>query len=108
MTERSFEFVKRDPWRDLKQFTIARIALGRVGASLPTDEVLRFGLAHAMARDAVHLPLDHNALAVELKAKGFASCFVNSRAPDRATYLLRPDLGRELHPDSNLALREVN
>lgn len=36
-----------DPWRALRRYTNARIALGRVGASLPTDEVLRFGMARA-------------------------------------------------------------
>ena len=85
-----------DPWQRLRKFTQARIALGRVGTSLPTEEVLNFGYAHAMARDAVHLALDTATLSAVIVAAGFTAVHVNSRAADRATYLLRPDFGRRV------------
>jgi ethanolamine ammonia-lyase small subunit len=96
-----------DPWRQLKAFTSARIALGRVGSSLPTKEVLDFGMAHAMARDAVHTPLDEEVFCAELHASGFETVLVKSAAPDRATYLLRPDLGRRLSEECVSLLRDV-
>lgn len=84
------------PWERLRRFTSARIGLGRSGASLPTAELLRFGIAHAAARDAVHLPLDIDQLSRALGASPAGTLEVRSRATDRATYLLRPDLGRQL------------
>lgn len=85
-----------DPWGDLRAHTAARLALGRAGTAIPTRELLEFGLAHAQARDAVHLPLDADALAAQLAGLGCTALRVASAAPDRATYLLRPDLGRRL------------
>lgn len=96
-----------DPWQDLRAFTRARIALGRSGHGLPTAEVLRFGLAHAQARDAVHVPLDVEALTAELLAQGRRAVRVASAVPDRATYLLRPDLGRRLADTSLDVLRAL-
>lgn len=58
--------------------------------------MLAFGLAHARARDAVHLPLDAEALEAGLRRAGYAPLRVHSAAPDRATFLTRPDLGRRL------------
>jgi ethanolamine ammonia-lyase small subunit len=98
------EIVQSNLWRQLRQFTPARIALGRVGSSLPTDEVLRFGLAHALAQDAVHLPLDVAALDTALRAARWRTLRLHSRAADRATYLLRPDYGRRLNDVSAAAL----
>ncbi|HRP96466.1 MAG TPA: ethanolamine ammonia-lyase subunit EutC [Rhodocyclaceae bacterium] len=85
-----------DLWQRLRALTPARIALARTGSALATDEVLRLALAHARARDAVHQPLDVDALAAAFDAAGFAHLRVHSAAPDRVTYLLRPDLGRRL------------
>src|SRR5688572_9109579 len=96
--------VHSNPWETLRQFTAARIALGRTGSSLPTDELLRFGLAHAQARDAVHQPFDSQKLEPELYALGLETLTVASAAPDRATYLCRPDLGRKLSESSRQAL----
>lgn len=85
-----------DPWQVLRRFTAARIGLGRTGASLQTAEILRFGLAHATARDAVHLALDVAAQEAALRNRHGPGLVVHSRAPDRRSYLLRPDLGRRL------------
>ncbi|MDP3521021.1 MAG: ethanolamine ammonia-lyase subunit EutC [Hydrogenophaga sp.] len=86
-----------DPWATLRRHTPARIALGRSGVSLPTREVLAFALAHAQARDAIHLPLDLRALGEALTTQGWpAPLLLHSRARNRHDYLLRPDLGRRL------------
>ena len=96
-----------DPWQALRRRTAARIGLGRIGASLPTAELLRFGLAHAQARDAVHGALDADALGAELQAHGYAVLQAKSMAPDRETYLLRPDLGRRIDGDSRTLLEQA-
>ncbi|MEO5660338.1 MAG: ethanolamine ammonia-lyase subunit EutC [Polaromonas sp.] len=89
--------VPPDPWVELRRLTPARIALGRTGVSLPTSEVLRFAQAHALARDAVQLPLDTPTLATELAAHGWRDVLVlDSQVRDRQQYLLRPDQGRRL------------
>lgn len=98
-----------DTWEDLRRFTLARIALGRTGDSLPTRAVLDFGLAHAQARDAVHTPLDADALLGALLAAGFGAALrTHSAAADRAQYLRRPDLGRQLAPASRESLAALH
>ena len=86
--------------KSLRDFTSARVDLGRTGHSLPTSELLDFQLAHAKARDAVHLPLDVNSLVVELKQRGRRHVVLATAAGNRATYLHRPDLGRRLNAAS--------
>ncbi|PWC97547.1 ethanolamine ammonia-lyase subunit EutC [Azospirillum sp. TSO5] len=88
----------KDPWARFRSATRARIALGRSGDALPTKALLEFQLAHARARDAVHSAVDFDRLAADLSP---LECLrVNSAAPDRPTYLRRPDLGRRLDPAS--------
>jgi ethanolamine ammonia-lyase small subunit len=96
-----------DPWTELRTHTHARIALGRSGASLPTGELLRFGAAHAQARDAVHLPFDARTIQQNLMAHGFETIEVESAAVDRATYLRRPDFGRRLSARSRALLNSL-
>ena len=95
------------PWRDWRSATPARIALGRAGVSIPTDEALRFGLAHASARDAIHTPLDTATLQAELEQMGHAVVLTHSRSSDRTTYLRRPDLGRQLQASDSDTLRAL-
>jgi ethanolamine ammonia-lyase small subunit len=97
-----------NPWRRLSAWTDARIGLGRAGISLPTREMLAFQLAHAQARDAVHLPLDTDRLMADLEELTGSRktllrhdpVHLQSQACDRITYLQRPDLGRRLSRQS--------
>lgn len=102
----STHLIHQNPWDELRQFTAARIALGRTGNSLPTTELLKFGLAHAQARDAVHLPFAADSLAAELQEQGFTTLQAHSAAPDREIYLRRPDLGRQLATESREWLQQ--
>ena len=99
------DLVNPSPWQAWRAATPARLALGRAGAGMPTDETLRFGWAHAMARDAIHAALDTAALEAALRADGWQVAHAASRARDRATYLRRPDLGRQLDEASAGRLR---
>lgn len=99
-------YVIEDAWRKLAATTPARIALGRAGTGLPTREVLRFALAHAQARDAVHTPFDAAATAAAIRDLGFETLEIASAAPARDAYLRRPDLGRRLSDESRAILRE--
>ena len=101
------EFLEKNPWNALRAFTQARIALGRAGNSLPTAPLLAFNLSHAQARDAVHHPLDADALHEQLRALGFTTLDVHSAAPDREHYLRRPDLGRSLSDASRALLQQA-
>jgi ethanolamine ammonia-lyase small subunit len=88
----------------LRDYTPARVSLRRTGVSLATTEILDFQFAHAQARDAVHAALDPEHLTHRLRAEipslPTPILAVTSAAPDRATYLRRPDLGRTLAPAS--------
>jgi ethanolamine ammonia-lyase small subunit len=93
-----------DPWASLRQGTNARVGLGRAGDSHRLSDVLALQRAHALARDAVHVPLDVEALAARLAPENVIA--VRSQALDRPTYLRRPDLGRRLDPVCAGALGE--
>lgn len=94
-----------DPWYVLRRFTQARIALGRAGHALPTAALLEFQLAHALARDAVHLPWDMAACAEGIRDLDAECLIVETPVADRGAYLRRPDLGRVLTGASRALLQ---
>ena len=100
--------VVANPWRRLREHTDARIGLGRAGDSLPTAAQLEFQLAHAQARDAVHLALDTERVMGELGERFDLPVRLHSAARDRDEYLRRPDLGRVLDDDSRERLAELD
>ncbi len=93
-----------DSWAHLRQYTSARIALGRSGGSVRTATLLDFRLDHARARDAVWRPFSGAALAARLAAAGWESLMLATAAADRSSFLVRPDLGRRLSADARAAL----
>lgn len=103
--------VHADRWQRLRQFTRARIGLGRAGTSLPTAALLQFQLAHAQAIDAVHAPLDVEALNTALANQPelqpiLPAQQLTSMADNRESYLQRPDWGRRLSDASSYALQQ--
>ena len=98
--------VAGDPWQVLRGATRARVALGRAGDGLPTARLLEFKAAHATARDAVHTALDPALVRAALGDRELHE--VHSAAPDRETYLQRPDLGRQLAPGTTLPSGDVD
>jgi len=90
--------VIEDPWTNLRQWTDARIALGRAGTALPTKPMLDFQMAHARAKDAVIRPCEFT---------GLEGVRVHSRAANRADYLRRPDWGRLLDAESEASLERL-
>ena len=89
----------------LRALTPARVGLGRTGVSGTTRDMLDFQRCHALARDAVHARLETAALGKTLGAIAGGSVLrLHSSAMDRATYLQRPDLGRQLAESSRKML----
>ena len=100
------------PSARLRAFTAARVGLARTGVSQQTRDVLDFQRAHAQARDAVRAQLEPAALQAAIAAlvqrtHAPAVVRVRSAAPDRATYLQRPDLGRRLDETSRKTLADL-
>jgi len=102
------EILQIDPLTFLKEFTAARIAIGRVGNSIPIKQSLEFKLAHAHARDAVYSELDTEGLSDSLNAFGLPILHLHSNALTRHKYLKRPDHGRQLIEDSAEQLKVYN
>lgn len=91
--------------RHLRTLTPARVGLARTGISLASSELLDFQRCHAQARDAVHSRMETAALCASIADLTATEVLrLHSAAPDRATYLQRPDLGRQLDKPSHDAL----
>ncbi|MES2732442.1 MAG: ethanolamine ammonia-lyase subunit EutC [Bacteroidota bacterium] len=97
-----------DSWSSLRNYTAARIALGRAGTSVPVRESLKFKLAHAHARDAVYSTLDLPSLTNGLRQFGLPLLEMHSQTQNRRTYLQRPDLGRRLNDASLQTLSHMS
>jgi ethanolamine ammonia-lyase small subunit len=80
--------------------TPARVAVGRAGTRYRTNTMLRFRADHAAAKDAVMSEVDPELL------RRLDLFEVTTRAPDKPTFLQRPDLGRALSDEARAALAQ--
>lgn len=85
-----------EPFFRQRSLGTARVGLKSSGHSLSTAECLQLQLDHAQARDAVWRELSPDFR--------FSGVLVRSLAPERRSYLLRPDLGRRANTEDLAAL----
>lgn len=98
--------MQNDEWSFLQNYTPARIARGRAGHSLPTNELLKFQADHARARDAVYSELDTDLLKNTLETQLLLeTILLESKVQNRQEFLQRPDRGRFLNEDSGSFLK---
>jgi len=91
----------------LRTYTNARVGLRRAGTSLATSELLDMAQCLAEARDAVHTELSTVSLLPHLAERGLQALSLKSAARNRAEYLRRPDLGRQLSAGSRTLLEQT-
>lgn len=89
-------------WR---QWTQARVGLGRHGSSLPAEQHLNILEAQALARDSLWRKWDSGSLEDFLSTENIPYLIARTEVDERQQYLMRPDLGRRLRVDSAAALR---
>jgi ethanolamine ammonia-lyase small subunit len=82
----------REAYLHMKQFTVARLGVGRAGPRYNTWSMLHFRADHATAQDAVFTDVDDGFAA----ANGFIAG--QSVCTSKDEFLTRPDLGRRLNP----------
>lgn len=90
---------------NLRTLTPSRVGVATADGTAPTRSVLDFQQAYALARDAIHEPLD--AAGIARAVAPLPSRLVRSQTPDRGTYLRRPDLGRRLHAECLIDLPAI-
>jgi ethanolamine ammonia-lyase small subunit len=107
MSDAQYQPQPAHPLTALKRFTNARIALGRTGVSQPVKIHLQFQLAHALAKDAVNIPLDFTDLQNRLAEQNYPSLLLQTQAENKQSYLQRPDLGRLLDELSQCKITQL-
>lgn len=90
----------KEEFYELKQFSPARLGIGKAGARYKTLPMLEFRAAHSAAQDAVFSGIDIEFIE---KMKLF---IVRTMCSGKDEYLTRPDLGRKLSPEAVKEIKE--
>lgn len=90
----------KEAFYEMKQYSPARLGIGKAGARYKTLPYLQFRAAHSAAQDSVFSDVDP-----EWIKKMDLFC-VQTRCENKDMYLTRPDLGRRLNEQGVLAVKE--
>lgn len=90
----------REAFFELKQYSPARLGIGKAGARYKTLPYLQFRAAHSAAQDAVFSDVEEEFI----NRMGFFT--VQTRCEDKEMYLTRPDLGRRLNEEGVKIIKE--
>ena len=94
-----------DPLARALEGTPARLLVGRTGPAYPTSVWLRLRADHAAARDAVLETINfENDLGPLVSSMGIYE--VATVAPDRSTFIARPEEGRRLSSEARATIAE--
>lgn len=90
----------KEAFFELKQYSPARLGIGKAGARYKTLPYLQFRVAHSAAQDAVFSNVEEDFI----DRMGLFT--VQTRCEDKEMYLTRPDLGRRLNEEGVKRVQE--
>lgn len=103
-----FQKSREDRMLDLFQQSHARVGLGHTGGHIKLNDWLNFQEGFAQAKDAVFSQFNIAELADLCYALKLECLEVTTQANDPTQFILRPDLGKLLSPESHTLLEQIN
>src|SRR5579862_7472630 len=105
---KKFRSSHSDRMLDLFNQSHARVGLGHTGGHIKLSDWLDFQMGFAQAKDAVFSQFDIEKIKNLCQQQNLKYIQVHSQTTDHTQFLLRPDLGKLLAPESHKMLEQLN